>query len=85
LACPPIDEDGARDLIDRLKMRPLLDGVRGSPPADVSALARAISRLSVLASDLGDHLDAADVNPVIVSPEGCVAVDALFLPRAPAR
>ncbi|MDP9329504.1 MAG: acetate--CoA ligase family protein [Actinomycetota bacterium] len=85
LVCPPIDEAGARDLIDRLKMRPLLDSVRGSPPADVSALARAISRLSVLASDLGDHLDAADVNPVIVSPEGCVAVDALFLPRAPAR
>jgi acetate---CoA ligase (ADP-forming) len=85
LACPPLDVAHARDLVDRLKMRPLLDGVRGSPPADVSALAHAVSRLSVLAMDLGEHLDAADVNPVIVSPEGCVAVDALFLPRGPVR
>jgi acyl-CoA synthetase (NDP forming) len=85
LACPPLDESRARDLVDRLKMRPLLDGVRGRQSADVAALARAVSRLSVLAIDLGEHLDAADVNPVIVSPERCVAVDALFLPRNPVR
>jgi hypothetical protein len=37
--------------------------------------------LSVLAADLGDALDALDVNPVIVSAKGCVAVDALVVPR----
>ena len=31
LALPPIDEDAARRLIDRLAIRPLLDGVRGAP------------------------------------------------------
>ena len=55
-------------LIDRLKSRPLLDGVRGAPAADVDALADALVRLSVLAADLGDLMDALDVNPVIVSP-----------------
>ena len=80
LALPPLDEHRARSLIDRLRSRPLLDGVRGAPAADVASLAFAISRLSVLASDLGDLIAALDVNPMIVSPGGCVAVDALVIP-----
>jgi len=82
LAFPPLDEDRARRLIDELRMRPLLDGVRGRLAADVDALADAIARLSVLATDLGDLIEALDVNPVICSPDGCVAVDALIVPRA---
>jgi len=83
LALPPLDEAAARRLIDGLKVRPLLDGLRGSPAADVDAVARALSRLSVLAEDLGEHLDALDVNPLIAGPDGCVAVDALVVPRVP--
>ena len=79
LALPPIDEDAARRLIDGLAMRPLLDGVRGAPPSDVDALARAVSRLSVLAAELGDVIAELDINPVIVSPQGCVAVDVLVV------
>jgi acetate---CoA ligase (ADP-forming) len=81
LAIPPLDDARAHALVDRLGVRPLLDGVRGAPPADVNALALAISRLSLLAADLGDLLDALDVNPVLVTPDGCVAVDALVIPR----
>jgi acyl-CoA synthetase (NDP forming) len=82
LALPPIDATGAHRIIDRLAVRPILDGVRGAEPADVGALADAIARLSVLATDLGDVIAALDVNPVIVGPKGCVAVDALVeLPR----
>jgi acyl-CoA synthetase (NDP forming) len=77
LALPPLDEARASKLIDRLHVRPLLDGVRGGPPADVISLARALSRLSLLARDLGDLIGALDVNPVIVGSRGCVAVDAL--------
>src|ERR687890_1615007 len=83
LALPPLDEIRASRLIDRLHARPLLDGVRGAPPADVNALARVLSRLSLLARDLGDLIGALDVNPVIVGPRGCVAVDAL-VERVPA-
>ena len=77
LALPPIDEVRAMRLIDRLAARPLLHGVRGAPPADVYSLALATSRLSVLACDLGDLVGALDINPLIVSPDGCVAVDVL--------
>ena len=76
LALPPLDEERASKLIDRLDVRPLLDGARGAPPADVNALARTLSRLSLLARDLGDLIGALDVNPIIVGPRGCVAVDA---------
>ena len=79
LALPPIDEDAARRLIDGLAMRPLLDGVRGAPPCDVDALAHAVSRLSVLAVELGDLIAELDINPVIVSSQGCVAVDVLVV------
>ena len=81
LGLPPLDEPAARRLIDGLASRPLLHGFRGAPAADVDGLARAVSRLSVLASDLGDRIAALDVNPVIVSPTGCVAVDVLVEPR----
>jgi hypothetical protein len=56
--------------------------VRGAPAGDVASLAHAVSRLSVLAADLGDLLAELDVNPMIVSPDGCVAVDALVVPAS---
>jgi acyl-CoA synthetase (NDP forming) len=80
LALPPLDETRALRLIDRLEARPLLDGVRGRPAASVDALARSMARLSLLAQDLGDLIGALDVNPIIVGPRGCVAVDALVEP-----
>ncbi|MGZ4148139.1 MAG: acetate--CoA ligase family protein, partial [Actinomycetota bacterium] len=82
LAMPPIDEARARRLIDRLKIRRLLDGVRGQLPSDVGSLARALVGLSWLAADLGERLEALDVNPVICGPDGCVAVDVLVIPRS---
>jgi acyl-CoA synthetase (NDP forming) len=82
LGLPPLDHARARRLVDGLQVRPILDGVRGAPPVDVEGLIGAVTRLSVLAADLGEHLDALDVNPVIVSASGCLAVDALVVPRA---
>lgn len=82
LALPPLDEARARSMVDRLEVRPLLEGVRRQPGADVDALIGAIVGLSWLAHDLGDGLEALDANPLICSPSGCVAVDALVIPRS---
>jgi acyl-CoA synthetase (NDP forming) len=81
MAVPPLDEARARALIDGLEIRPLLDGVRGRPPADVEALSRAVVLLSWLAGDLGEQIYGLDANPLICGPDGCVAVDALVIPR----
>lgn len=80
MALPPIDEPRARSLVDRLAVRPLLDGVRGGKAADLDAVGRALVRLSALAADLGDLIEALDVNPLIAGPDGCVAADALLIP-----
>src|SRR5439155_12620813 len=81
-ALPPIDPAHARRMLDRLAVRPLLEGVRGRHPVNLDAVAQTIARVSLAAEDLGQHLEAVDVNPLISSPEGCVAVDALVIPRA---
>jgi acetate---CoA ligase (ADP-forming) len=81
LAMPPLEELRARTLVDRLEIRPLLDGVRGQQGADVGVLTRAVVAVSWLAHDLGEHIEALDANPLICGPDGCVAVDALVFPR----
>ena len=81
-ALPPFDRATARRLLDGLQLRPLLDGLRGRPAADVEAFCVAAERFSALAHALGDLIDEIDVNPVIVHPGGCVAVDALVAVRA---
>ncbi len=84
VALPPVSPARAATLIDRLRIRPLLDGRRGQPAADLPALHHAVSRLSYLAEDLGDLIAEMDINPVIVSDSGAVAVDAVVVPRRPA-
>jgi len=79
---PPFDPAAARRAVDRLRLRPLLDAQRGRGPLAVDAYCEAAAHLSVLAHELGDVLSEIDVNPVIVTENACVAVDALIIPRA---
>ncbi|MFN3687151.1 acetate--CoA ligase family protein [Salinarimonas sp.] len=80
----PVDEEEALRMIDELRCRAILDGVRGAPPADKSALARAVAALSRLAVAQAETIESIDVNPFLVRSEGAgaVALDALVVPRA---
>jgi acyl-CoA synthetase (NDP forming) len=80
-ALPPFDAPTARRLIDRLRLRPLLDGVRGQPAADVAVVAETLARFSVMVADLRGLVQEIDINPLICGPGGCVALDALVVPR----
>jgi len=73
----------ARAMINEVKGRILLTGLRGQPPADEDALADAISRLSVYAARHADTIESIDINPFVVLPrgEGAMALDALIVPR----
>jgi len=82
VALPPVDGRTAAELIGELRIASLLNGFRGAPPADIDSIVRAVTGLSALAEDLGDELEALDVNPLICGPTGAVAVDALAIWRA---
>jgi hypothetical protein len=65
-------------MLGRLKGYRLLQGFRGSAPANVDALADAIARVSEFAADCAGEIEELDVNPVLCSASRVLAVDALI-------
>ncbi|MFC8124751.1 acetate--CoA ligase family protein [Streptomyces sp. NPDC057302] len=80
---PPFGEGQALAMLSELRGRPLLDGVRGAPPADIDALVEVVLRVQRMALELGDELAELDINPLMVLPrgQGAVALDALAVCR----
>lgn len=70
----PLTDRDAGEMLRSLQIAPLLTGFRGAPPLDVSALTDVLYRIARLAQDI-PQITEMDVNPVIVRPAGCVAVD----------
>ena len=79
----PFGPDEAHRMIREVQGYPMLEGVRGQPPADIEALAEALSRLSVFAAANRDAVDGIDLNPFLVleQGQGAVALDALVLAK----
>ncbi len=75
----PFDAQAAREMINEVKGAALLNGYRGRPALDVSALADVLARVSLLAFDHADRIAEIDVNPLFVMEQGVVAADALFV------
>jgi acetyltransferase len=71
----PVSPDEARTMLSELKLAPLLHGMRGERPVDVSALANAISSFSRLLVDMSE-LEEIEVNPLVAGPGGVLVVDA---------
>src|SRR4029453_19524569 len=63
LAMPPLDDVRALSMVDRLKVRRLLDGVRGQPASNIDALAKAVVALSWLGRDLRGQPGAGGASP----------------------
>jgi acyl-CoA synthetase (NDP forming) len=72
----PVTDLDAEEMIDRLRSRRLLDGYRGSPPADRAALVDTILRVSALV-EAAPEIAEVDLNPVkVLEPgRGAVVVD----------
>ncbi|HEV2336993.1 MAG TPA: acetate--CoA ligase family protein [Stellaceae bacterium] len=79
----PLGPEEALALLDQLKGKAMLDGVRGEPAADKAALSRLMAQLSRFAADYADQIAEIDLNPVIVhaAGEGLTVVDALIVKR----
>lgn len=71
----PMSEQSARTLLSSLEGASLLEvGPRGEAPPDLNALAASIARLSRLGAD-HESINSLEVNPLIATPDGPVAVD----------
>ncbi len=75
----PFDTEVARAMIFEIKGARLLDGYRGRPKLDVTALADTLARISLLIADHADRITEIDVNPLFVRERGVVAADALIV------
>ncbi len=72
----------ALDMIREIKGYPILTGARGGPAADIAALAKALSRLSVFAAANAETIQGIDINPfrVLAKGKGALGLDALIQP-----
>jgi hypothetical protein len=84
-ALPPFDATEARRLLDRLRLRALLDSPRHVSPLALDEFCAAAARFSSLVAGLADALGELDLNPVIVHADGCTIVDALLVGRRAAE
>jgi succinyl-CoA synthetase beta subunit len=74
----PISRGDARAMLDELQGRALLEGVRGTKPADLDAVADTILRVAQTAQALGDSLESLEINPLRVDGDQIEALDAVL-------
>jgi acetate---CoA ligase (ADP-forming) len=79
----PVNATEASSMLGELKAAPLLNGFRGAAKADVAALSKLISQISVVAAQHAKEISEIEINPVLVHPEGqgVTIVDALVVPK----
>jgi acetyltransferase len=75
----PVTEAEAGRMLDELRGRALLDGVRGKDPVDRAALRQMISAVSRFGAAAGSRLKELDLNPVLAGKDGVTAVDWLMV------
>ncbi|WP_334143772.1 bifunctional acetate--CoA ligase family protein/GNAT family N-acetyltransferase [Rhabdothermincola sp.] len=71
----PVTDTDAAEVVRSLRASPLLFGYRGAAPVATGALEELLVRVGVLADELPEVVEL-DLNPVIATPAGVVAVDA---------
>ena len=76
----PFGKAEAQRMIDEIRGRAVLDGVRGQPAVNIDLLADALSRLSAFGVRNADVLESADINPLILTADAAYAVDGLMVP-----
>jgi 4-hydroxybutyryl-CoA synthetase (ADP-forming) len=65
----PVTDKEADDMIASIKMKKILEGVRGEKPSDKSKLSECIQKLSQLVTDFSE-IKELDMNPVLVMEKG---------------
>ena len=78
----PITRLDAAEMLNELKGVAILDGARGMKPVSIDAIIDVLMKVGGENGLLMQHADdvaEADINPLVVSGNGAVAVDARFI------
>ena len=83
-AVPPLEPSAADAMVASLRAAPLLDGYRGAPKVDRRALVTVLEQIARVAEEVPELVEL-DLNPILVSPDGALAVDCKvrLAPRQP--
>ena len=74
----PLAKKDALDMMGDIKAKKILDSVRGMPPADMEELSDILVKLGNIGIEQ-ECISEIDINPLIISDRGAVAVDALIV------
>ena len=74
----PVTKTDILDALDRLKIAPMLKGYRGQPSTNPDAIANAVLALQDYVVTNADTLIEVEINPLIVTTDRAIAVDALI-------
>jgi acyl-CoA synthetase (NDP forming) len=80
----PLTDADAEELAQSGKAGRLVAGFRGAGPSNAAAIADVLHRISALGEELPEVAEL-DLNPLIATADGCVAVDARVRVCRPAR
>lgn len=75
---PPLNTYLVQEMIKETRAFKMLGEFRGKPPVNMDALIQTMMCISDLVVSL-QHIDAMDINPLLVNEKGVVAVDARFI------
>ena len=76
---PPFNAAAVKRVLQNLSMADLLSGVRGASKVDIDSYCIAAAKLSEIAVNLADTVLEVDINPVMLTANGCVGLDALMV------
>jgi acetyltransferase len=84
LGLPPLNRTLAERLMEQTQIFKALQGVRGRKPVDLAALESLLVRFSQLVIEQ-PSIAEIDINPLLASPEGLLALDARVVLHDPAK
>ncbi len=78
----PVDREEVRDMVEELKGKLFLKGYRGKSALNEEAFIEAVVNIGRLGIDAAGFYESMDFNPLVVTSEGAIAVDAkIVLPQ----
>lgn len=76
----PVNRSDVMEMIKETKGCKILMGARGQTPKDIDSLADTLLKLSRLGRNMA-QIREIDLNPVMSYQDGCLVLDARFIPR----